>query len=186
VRRLAPEACLSVLVALLVVALLAGCASKEEVLAYYNAQVLAQQAKANAEMARKPLLRIEAKEGQDISFTGLKAIEVYAPTYTDSNSKALVAQHRDPIYDAGTTVLSIMAGVAGIYLSGQNMIDLASAVGNAAGHNTTVQGDYTRDGSTKFGGDVIGGDKAGRDGNWNSGNTTNTDDHSGMPAPDGP
>jgi len=102
------------------------------------------------------------------------------------NSKAYkVAQHVDPAYNLGTTVLSIAAGVAGIWLSGQNMIDLANAVGQHAGKNVTVGGDYTRDGSTKYGGDVVGGDKAGRDGNWNSHNTTtttSTDDDSTAPA----
>lgn len=159
-----------------------GCASKEEVLAYYDAQVKAQQAKANAEAQKRPLLLIEAKDGQDVSFTGLKTLAVYAPTCDDGKGTQ-IAQHKDPAYSVGTTVLGIAAGVAGIYLSGQNMVDLANAVGQHAGGNTTVQGDYTRDGSTKYGGDVVGGDKAGRDGKWNSDNTTtttstSTDDHS--------
>jgi len=158
-----------------------GCASKEEVLAYYNAQVLAQQAKATVESQKKPLLRIEAKDGQDISFTGLKALEVYAPTCDDGKGYK-VAQHKDPAYSVGTTVLSIAAGVAGIWLSGQNMVDLANAVGQHAGRNTTVQGDYTRDGSTKYGGDYTGGDRAGRDITRDS---HNSDSHD-QPTPSAP
>jgi hypothetical protein len=159
-----------------------GCASKEEVLAYYEAQVLAQQAKATVEAQKKPLLRIEAKEGQDISFTGLKSLEVYAPTCGDGKSYQ-VAQHKDPAYSVGTTVLSIAAGVAGIWLSGQNMVDLANAVGQHAGRNTTVHGDYTRDGSTKYGGDVVGGDKAGRDITRDSQNSDSHDQNSAASAP---
>ncbi len=148
-----------------------GCASKQEVLAYYEAQVKAAQAKAAVEAARKPLLMIQAKDGEDISFTGVKAFIVYAPTH-DDGSGWTVRQHKDPAYSVGTTVLGIAAGVAGLYLSGQNMVDLANAVGAHAGHNTTIGGDWT--GQDKVGGNQVSGGSTyvGRDGNWNSHNPT--------------
>jgi hypothetical protein len=168
------------LIVLLVLALgLAGCASKEEIMAYYDAQIQAHQAKAAVEANKKPLLMIEAKEGEDISFTGVKALVVYVPNM-DNGKGYKVDQFKDPAYSVGTTVLGIAAGVAGIYLSGQNMVDLANAVGQHAGHNTNVGGDYTRDGSGKHVGDNVGGDKAGRDITRDSHNST--DNHSAAPA----
>jgi hypothetical protein len=176
------------LVALLCVglALAGGCASKEEVLAYYEAQVLAQQVKAAVEAQKKPLLRIEAKEGQDISFTGLKAIEVYAPTCAAEGKGYQVAQHKDPAYSVGTTVLSIAAGVAGIWLSGQNMVDLANAVGQHAGGNTHVGGNLNsgensgaNKGNNTAGRDINSGAQSGNDRD----NPDSHDQYAATPAP---
>jgi hypothetical protein len=133
-------------------------------------EALFYQVQAEAEKGRKPILVLVARDGQDISFTGLERLEVWGPNGGGGAVKTYESQWAKALREWG----GIFGALGGIYLGGQVAVDLANAVGQHAGHNVTVGGDYTRDGSIKYGGDVVGGDKAGRDGNWNSHNTTTT------------
>lgn len=101
---------------------LAGCATDKDYSAY-----LAAQTAANTQAAhdQKPLVRIEAQEGQTI--TGLKSVEVYTPTATP------VIQQAQPSQWAGVvnTGMGITGTVLGIRAAGTAAIGLADSVGRA-------------------------------------------------------
>ncbi len=115
-------------VALLVLAALAGlvgCSSKEEVLAYYQANL-------EAIKAQKPLVELEAQPGQEI--TGLKALRVYAP----QASGGRVAQHEDPGWKVLGQGVGAAAAVGGAWVALDGANKLAGTVGAVAGHNTSA------------------------------------------------
>lgn len=157
---------LPIMALLLVLALAsAGCASKEEVQAYYDAQLQAAWARADAVDYQKPLVRMVAKKGEKIELKGVAVFEVYGPSQAGAGGQDpfVIHQHKDPVYGLASTVLGVGIGAATVWLSGQNMVDLANAVGTHAGHNVTVGGSQVGGGQTNIGGDSVGGDKAGRD-----------------------
>ena len=101
---------------------LVGCATSED----YNAYLRSQHELNVAHVAsQKPLVEIEAVEGQQI--TGLKALRIYTP------SQAPMVQQKAPnewvsVVSQG---LGILGMVAGISVSNKGMVDLTNAVGNA-------------------------------------------------------
>ena len=125
----------------------------------------------------RAILVLEARAGQTIELKGVKRLEVWGNNGSAGSIKVYESQWAKMWREWG----GIAGMLGGIYLGGQVAVDLADTVGKHAGHNTTVGGDYTRDGSTKYGGDFtgddriggdqIGGDKAGRDINRDSNNT---------------
>lgn len=115
---------LASLLILAVVAGLAGCASKEEVLAYYQANL-------EAIKAQKPLVELEAQPGQEI--TGLKALRVYAPLAGGGR----VAQHEDPGWKVLGQGIGAAAAVGGAYVALDGANKIAGTVGAVAGHNST-------------------------------------------------
>lgn len=107
---------------------LIGCATSED----YNAYLRSQHELNVAHVAnQKPLVEIEAMEGQQI--TGLKGIRIYTPT------QAPVVQQKAPNEWVGVVSqgLGILGTVAGIAVSNRGMVDLANAVGNTnSGYRT--------------------------------------------------
>ena len=108
-------------------ALLSACAGQSDYHAYLAAQ---QQMIRDAALAQKPLVRIEAEPGQTV--TGLKSIEVYAPT---SGQPAMIQQAR-PNEWVGVlgTGLQVLGVLGGIKYSGEAAVNLTRAVGNTATH----------------------------------------------------
>lgn len=116
------------LVALLILAALAGlagCSSKEEVLAYYQAQL-------EAIKAQPPIVKLKAQPGQQI--TGLESLEVYAP----QPGGGRVAQHEDPGWKALGQGIGAAAAVGGAYVALDGANKIAGTVGAVAGHNTSA------------------------------------------------
>ncbi|KIX15042.1 hypothetical protein [Dethiosulfatarculus sandiegensis] len=105
-----------------VMAIASGCASKEEKLAYYQANI-------EAAKHQKPLLLLEAKEGQDIQLKGVKSLVVYAPR------SGGITQYRDEAAALAREGLGIAGTVAGIYFGGQVAVALADTVGKHSGKN---------------------------------------------------
>lgn len=97
-----------------------GCASRQEKLDYYNAQVAARQ------MA-KPLLYLKAKPGEEIVLKGVEEMAVYSPHHEG------IPQYRDEWANVAVNGVGVLGTVAGIYLGGQVAVDLATAVGQSAG-----------------------------------------------------
>ena len=110
-------------IALIIPALLTGCATSEDYRMYLAAQ---ENANVRAYAERKPLVEIEAVPGQQI--TGLKAMRVYLPEQPQK-----IEQMR-PSEWAGIAgqALSIVGMWGGIYYSGKNAVDIANAVGSSA------------------------------------------------------
>jgi len=112
---------MKIIIAALAALALAGCAADKDYFAYLQAQT-----EANRQHAAeaKPLLKIEAMEGQQI--TGLKSIEVNAP------SQAATIQQSRPNEWAGvaTTLISATGAVVGLHVGGQAAIGLANSVGS--------------------------------------------------------
>jgi hypothetical protein len=108
--------------------LLTGCASDASYIAYLEAQ---RAATASAYAQQKPLIRIMAHEGREI--TGLAGIEVNLPVESPR-----VEQQR-PSEWAGVvqTGLGVFGAVGGIFASGKAAKDLAVAVGT---HNAAIAG----------------------------------------------
>jgi len=116
------------LVALLILAALvglAGCSSKEEVMAYYQAQL-------EAIKAQPPIVKLKAQPGQQI--TGLESLEVYAP----QASGGRVAQHEDPGWKVLGQGVGAAAAVGGAYVALDGANKIAGTVGAVAGHNTSA------------------------------------------------
>ena len=116
------------LVCLLVVAAITGCASNGEYDAYLRAQ---SQANTMHMQSQKPLVEIEAMEGQQI--TGLKSVRVYAP------SAAPVIQQAKPNEWAAVAsqALSVVGTVGGIVATGKAAVGIAREVrlGSTAGYS---------------------------------------------------
>lgn len=116
------------LVALLILAALvglAGCSSKEEVLAYYQANL-------EAIKAQPPIVKLKAQPGQQI--TGLESLEVYAP----QPGGGRVAQHEDPGWKVLGQGVGAAAAVGGAYVALDGANKIAGTVGAVAGHNTSA------------------------------------------------
>lgn len=116
---------MKILFAIPAVLALTGCASSGEYRDYLTAQHAVNELSVKEQ---KPLVRIEAQPGQQI--TGLAKIEVYAP-----QAVATVQQSR-PNEWAGVanTALGITGTALGIKLGGDAAIGLAGAVGKGANH----------------------------------------------------
>ncbi len=108
-------------------ALAGGCISAQERKDYYQAQL-------DAMRERKPLLEIEAKDGEELRISGLKTLRVYAP-----NGEA-VQQLRDQAAEAAREGLGIAGAVATVYVGGEAAVGLADVVGKHAGHTLAVSG----------------------------------------------
>lgn len=111
------------MIAVIIVAIiLAGCASDKEYQTYIAAQT---EANRQAAADQKPLIRIEAQEGQTI--TGLKSVEVYTPT------AAPVIQQARPSEWVGVmqTGIGVAGTVLGIRAAGHAAVGLADSVGRA-------------------------------------------------------
>ena len=113
------------LMALVALVALAGCASKEEVMAYYQANL-------EAVKAQKPLVELEAQPGREI--TGLRALRVYAP----HPGGGRIFQHEDPGWKTLNQGIGAAAAVGGAWVALDGANKLAGTVGAAAGHNTNV------------------------------------------------
>ncbi len=116
---------------------LVGCASTD-----YNAYLAAQsEANRQALEAQKPLIRITAQPGQQI--TGLASVEVYAP------QQAPVIQQAKPNEWASVVgqALGVFGTVGGIVAAGNAAVNLSKSVGNAASvgyqHIQTPQANVT-------------------------------------------
>lgn len=117
-------------IALLVLCLgAAGCASKEEVMAYYQANI--EKAK-----AQKPYFQMEAQPGQQI--TGLKSITVYPPNGPG------VPQFVDPGWAVAGQAIGGAAAVAGAKVVIDGAEKIAGTVGAVAGHNQTAPAQVVR------------------------------------------
>jgi hypothetical protein len=104
-------------------AILTGCAtSADHARAYYDAQAAAQ---AN----QRPLIRMEAHNGQDIVLAGVKRFEVYAPA---GNSQSLT-QYREAHHPAWDILGQTLRIAAPIYFAGEAAIGLADSVGRSVG-----------------------------------------------------
>ncbi len=117
----------NLLIILLVLPVLTGCATMEEKKAYYDA---------NVQMAKlqKPLLLIRAKQGQHIELKGVEELAVYAP------GEKGVAQYRDEAIAAARDAAGVIGAIAGIYVGGEAAVRLVDAAGKAAG--THISGSF--------------------------------------------
>jgi hypothetical protein len=111
------------LIILLAALALTGCAtSADHARAYYEAQAAAQ-------AAERPLLRMEAREGETIMLAGVKKLEVWSP----SSGALPLAPYREqhhPVWDLLGQTLRIAAP---IYFAGEAAIGLADSVGRSVG-----------------------------------------------------
>ena len=90
-----------------------GCASSADRIAYHNAQVEAITIQMMAISKIKPLLTIEAHEGQEIRMSGVKKLEVYYPITGEAFKS--VEQYRDeylPVYLAAMNLMGIPISIA--------------------------------------------------------------------------
>ena len=107
---------------IMLVLLLTGCASDKDYTAYLTAQ---QAANTQAAADQKPLVRITAQPGQNI--TGLQSLEVYTPT------AAPVIQQARPNEWVGVvqTAVGVIGTVGHIRAAGQAAVGIADSVGRA-------------------------------------------------------
>ena len=101
---------------------LAGCASTE----YRDYLTAAHEGHKLALQAQKPLVEIEAQEGQTI--TGLKAVRVYTPVAAPQVQQARPSEWAGVMNNA----LGVVGSLGGVYLGGKAAEGLANAVGGAA------------------------------------------------------
>jgi len=120
---------------LLLVGLLAGCASTNDYRDYLTAQAKADQ---DARQNQKPLVELVAHAGQPI--TGLASLRVYAPVAATS------VQQARPNEWAGVVsqVVGVTGTVLGIKYAGDAAIGLASSVGST---NAAIAGNIQAPGA---------------------------------------
>lgn len=105
------------IIAILLLALAAGCASNQQAEQAYYQAAAAQQG--------RPLVELVAEPGQAI--TGLQSLRVYAPT------QGGVQQYRQQYHPAWSIVGSAVQIGLPIYLGGKAAVDLADTVGRRVG-----------------------------------------------------
>lgn len=108
---------------------LAGCASEGSYQTYVKAQ---QQANDDTRAAQKPLLKIQAIDGQAI--TGLASIEVNMPT---GPAPVIQQEQQWAGWNTLNGAIGVAGSVGGIVAGGRAAANLATAVGNVA--NAPVQ-----------------------------------------------
>lgn len=109
--------------ALLGLVVLCGCSTDKDYLAYLQAQ---QEANKQAAAEQKPLVRLTAQPGQQI--TGLAGLEVYTPTAAPVIQQAAPSQWAS----VANTALGVVGTVAGITAAGHAAVGIANSVGTAA------------------------------------------------------
>lgn len=120
---------LVILAALAALALAGGCIGSGDREAYYQAQLAAIQ-------AQKPLLELEAHEGQMIELRGVKRLVVSAPPSGGGQIQPL----KDEWANVAINGVGVLGMAAGIYVAGEAAVSLADTVGKHAGHSLTVSG----------------------------------------------
>lgn len=94
--------------------LLWSCATSADRAAYHQAQVDAIKAQVEAELYRKPMVEIEAFEGQNIVISGLSKLKMWYPKNGSSDIQ-LVKQYQDeyvPVYIAAMNLMGIPISIA--------------------------------------------------------------------------
>jgi hypothetical protein len=143
------------IVTLVAFALIAGCADNrwrtQEAQAYYQSQ---QQLAAT----RKPLFELKAQPGQTITLQGVESLTVNDPR---EQKVAPLPEHRSQVLDTVLGVTKIAAGVYGLKVAADGVVNLADKVGKNGGDHsvTTITGSYNTQGDTLTGsikGDVSG------------------------------
>lgn len=110
-------------------ALAAGCATAEEKQAYLSAQL-------DALKLQRPLLRLKAKPGEQITLTGVEELSVYQPL-GGAGGAGLIRQHQSEWAPVAREGLGIIGTVGGIYYGGQVAVKLADSIGRSAGTHIT-------------------------------------------------
>lgn len=119
---------MKIIAVFIVAIMLAGCASDKEYLAYISAQ---QEANRQAAADQKPLVRITAQPGQQI--TGLQSLEIYTPTVAPTIQQA----RPNEWVGAVQTGLAVTGTILGIRAGGIAAASLARTVGENSRGNTT-------------------------------------------------
>lgn len=142
----------------------AGCASDAQIQAYYDAN-------ATARMEQRPVLEIVARQGEDISFTGVEVVRVYGRPDN-------VPQHRDYTAERAIGLGHSAIGAAGalgtVWVGGQVAVDLADTVGRTSQGTVSYNDSFNGQGSNINGADDVTSSPV----NSPTTTTTSTDDHS--------
>ena len=100
---------------------LGGCATTSDSKAYYEAALASME-------FQKPLLLLEAKDGEKIELSGVKTLAVYAPGHG-------LPQYVDPWTGVVRDGIVAVTGLGSVYLGLQGAVNLVDATGKIAGRN---------------------------------------------------